>query len=168
MNPDHLLDLAEQETNPEGVGAPRQAVLRRAVSTAYYAMFHRLLWTTAESFVPARSSLWKSRVLFYRALDHGRTRERCKRLGSNPLGKEEQALFGFRSFSDDLRLFANHFVRLQELRHRCDYDPTLKISKLQARQAVEDAKKAVSIFNMATPDDRTLFISYLLFGIRSP
>src|SRR4051812_26895121 len=117
MNPEHLLELAEQEANPEGAGAPRQAILRRAVSTAYYAVFHRLLWTTAESFVPARPSLWKSRVLFYRALDHGRTRERCK-LGSNPLPKEEQALFGFQTFPPDLRLFADYFVRLQELRHK--------------------------------------------------
>jgi uncharacterized protein (UPF0332 family) len=169
MKPDHLLVLAEREARPATSGQPRNTELKRAVSTAYYAVFHSLLWAIAETFVPAKLSLWKSRVLFYRALDHRKARDRCKRLGQKPLQSEEVGFFKFKSFSDELRLFANHFVRLQELRHRCDYDPEFKISKGEAQQAIQDARVAISsLHRSASRDERSLFLAYLLFGIRSP
>lgn len=168
MNADHLLELAEREVNRAKSGPPRGTELKRSVSTAYYALFHSLLWTVADGFVPAKPTLWKSRVLFYRALEHGRTRERCKRLGGNPLPKEEALFFKVVSFSEELRFFANQFVRLQELRHKCDYDPEFRLSKGEAQQALQDVKKAIASLKAAVPDDRTLFLSYLLFGIRSP
>jgi hypothetical protein len=45
MNPQHLLDQAEHLTQRQTVGRPRATDLRRAVSAAYYAVFHTL--TTA-------------------------------------------------------------------------------------------------------------------------
>ena len=41
-NPEHLLDQAERLA-ATGTGAPRQTNLRRAISAAYYAVFHRTL-----------------------------------------------------------------------------------------------------------------------------
>jgi hypothetical protein len=40
IDPDHLLKQAQRLARPPRPGAPRQADLRRAVSSAYYAIFH--------------------------------------------------------------------------------------------------------------------------------
>lgn len=164
LNPDHLLALADEEARPTGAGAPRQAYLRRSVSTAYYSVFHELLGTVARSFVAAAH--WKSRVLFYRALDHGKARDRCKKLAQSPLALEEQAFFGFASFPDELRFFASRFVDLQELRHQADYDPDARFTTEEAQEAVEDARAAIA--NLRAAQDQALipFLSYLLFGLR--
>jgi len=162
---DHLLDLAREEAGSQAIGAPRQAVLRRSVSTAYYALFHELLSTVATSFVPANQ--WKSRVLFYRALDHGRTRDRCKRLGKDPLPDEERAFFEIQSFPRDIRFFANEFVRLQELRHQSDYDPDTRLARQEVQDAIDGAEQAIGTLRAAGNDIFLLpFLSYVLFGLR--
>ena len=51
LNPDHLLDQAERLTTAPGSGPPRQADLRRAISTAYYAVFHAIATDAADQFV---------------------------------------------------------------------------------------------------------------------
>ncbi len=164
---DQLLELAEQGTQP-AAGAPRQAVLRRSVSTAYYAVFHALLGRVATTFVKAEFR--KSRTLFYRALDHNNAKTRCVKAGKTQLDNPEKSYFGFSHFSAEIQNFANAFVQLQKLRHDCDYDPDFKIAKASTIAAIETAREAIE--NLATAqaqDDEmtTLFLTYLLFGLRS-
>ena len=45
MNPENFISTA-RELIPTGQGKPRNTDLRRAVSTAYYAMFHCLAHST--------------------------------------------------------------------------------------------------------------------------
>jgi hypothetical protein len=57
---------------------PRQADLRRAVSTAYYAVFHALARQCADRFVGTGHN--RSRPAWqqvYRALDHGFAKNAC-------------------------------------------------------------------------------------------
>ena len=161
----HLIELAEREAKSQGPGKPRQANLRRSASTAYYTLFHHLLATTAVTFVAAAD--WKSRVLFYRALDHGQARKRCRALGQSVLAAPEKTFFGFNYFSVGLRDFANEFVRLQELRHSCDYDPEFVISKQQVQDAIADVRAAITKLDNAYATQRRQFLSYLLLGIRT-
>jgi hypothetical protein len=165
LNPDHLLELAASGLDAQAGGAPRQVVLRRAVSSAYYALFHALLSATAAAFVPAAQ--WKARVLFYRALDHGKTRERCKRAGQDPLPKEERSFFEMQAFPPEVRRFCNEFISLQNLRNHCDYDPEFKITKEDASDAIDAASQAIADLRGADEGPRRLFLSYLLFGIRA-
>jgi len=162
----HLVQLAEKLVKSPGMGAPRQAVLRRAVSTAYYAAFHALCRGAAEAFVPANRK--KSRVLFYRSLEHRRAKDACRKLGQNPLPPSKKTFFGVLAFSNGLRSFANKFVLLQELRHRCDYDSEYKTTKVQAQEAVDNAAQAIADLDNADGDERSMFLAYLLFGIRQP
>ena len=82
MAPDDLLLIAHQLAS--GVvgnrrGRPRQAELRRAVSTAYYALFHTLARCGAD-LVAGSTKQHRSQRAWrqaYRALDHGETRKRC-------------------------------------------------------------------------------------------
>jgi uncharacterized protein (UPF0332 family) len=164
---DQLLELAESEIQ-SAVGAPRQAYLRRAVSTAYYAVFHALLGRVANSFVKAEFR--KSQTLFYRAIEHKTAKTRCMKSGKAILDLPEKNFFGFTSFPDEVRDFANEFVRLQELRHSCDYDPDFKIAKARVVDAIAKAREAIENLKLAQDNDdekANLFFSYLLLGLRS-
>ena len=50
-NPDHLLDQADRLITSQGRGAPRQADLRRAISTAYYSVFHAIVTNATDDLV---------------------------------------------------------------------------------------------------------------------
>lgn len=164
INWEHLLDLADEEAQAPQAGAPRQANLRRAISTAYYAIFHALLRKVAEKFVAGNQ--WKSRVLFYRSLEHAKTRDRCKRLGQNPLPNDEQSFFGVQSFPVEIRQFAIEFVNLQELRHQADYVPDTRFSVQDARGAASAAREAIEKLGQADDEHLIPFLSYLLLGLR--
>ena len=160
----HLIDLARDEANPAGMGAPRQVNLRRAVSTAYYAVFHALLGNVSETFVA--DNVPRSRALFYRAMEHGRAKDRCIKLGKNPLDQKESTFFQRPEFIPELRKFANAFVRLQELRHRSDYDPDYRLTRAQALQIVDDARQAIDDLHSSEGTQRNEFLAYLLLGLR--
>ena len=81
--------------------------------------------------------------------------------------KAEQLFFGFESFPLEIRRFCNAFSDLQELRNRCDYDPEYKITKDVALYAINASSDAIDDLKAADEASRTLFLSYLLFGMRS-
>ena len=83
----HSADLIEtaRAITETGRGRPNQARLRRAVSTAYYAMFHTLAASAADLFIGQRRDPAWHRT--YRALEHGRAKHACRqaqRLHSRP------------------------------------------------------------------------------------
>ena len=134
---------------------PRQANLRRAVSTTYYAMFHCLAGSCADLIVggagASRSKhAWRQT---YRALDHRTSRKRC----------ESQDI---RQFPVEIRDFANVFVDLQKKRHRADYDPYAVFSKLEVVQGIQEAEKIIGDFVRAPRKDRRAFAVYVLLDIR--
>jgi hypothetical protein len=164
LNGEHLLELAEAEINVPGRGAPRQVYLRRAISSAYYALFHNLSARVAASFVPTNHP--KASAIFYRAVEHGKAYGRCKKLGLSPLPREERDFFAVEMFSSQLCDFANEFVRLQDLPHSADYDPEFRVSKTLAREAVDSARRAIERLRSADEQERLPFLSYLLLGLR--
>ena len=90
---------------------PKQASLRRAVSTAYYALFHRVLRAAAERFMGAGQQATAGYALLYRSFDHGYMKETCKRLNSHPLGDALQRQLRRKAISPDLRAFAQASLR---------------------------------------------------------
>src|SRR5215831_1344468 len=105
---ERLLDLADQLVRE---GRRSSALRRRAVSTAYYAVFHALAKSCASILLPSmdRNSEIYERV--YRALDHG------------PLKTAFMAKAGPLADRDSLQKIGNLVVRLQSERHRADYLP---------------------------------------------
>lgn len=95
-----------------------QIDLRRAVSAAYYAVFHLLTTTAAESWdVPTE------RARFARLFDHGKMKNAStglpakidKRLGAAPSTQDVK-------IGDDLKVLSKEFIDLQDDRHIADYD----------------------------------------------
>ena len=133
---------------------PSQANLRRAVSTAYYAVFHCLAGAAADLLVGRRRSPAWHRV--YRALEHGRARTACER-------KQEMA-----GFPPEIRDFANTFAALQDARHQADYALEGRYDKLDVLAIIDRAEKAVVQLEQADVQHRRGFAAHVLFRRRSP
>ena len=155
MNWQHLIDAARMlagvsDTAPSP-GRPRQAMLKRAVSTAYYAMFHALCQSNADTLVGASPAgndiqIW---VQTYRALDHRPARGRLE---------------SYRSRSPHaIRNFATQFGNLQEQRHDADYNPHKAFVRSQVASLIDRAEAATTAFcNTPEPQRRMLAIYLLL------
>lgn len=68
--------------------------------------------------------------------------------------------------ADLSRSCAETFVELQDLRHRADHNPTIKLSRAEALQAVELAERAIRSARNAPRRDRVAFAALLLFRRR--
>ncbi len=116
-----LLALARELATKEPK-RPRQATLRRAISSAYYALFHSLVSEGALALAPAKPAGLRSRV--QRAYAHATMREVCDRFSrgdASGLGAGTKELVtGI--VASDLVEVAQSFGLLQEARHRADYD----------------------------------------------
>jgi len=113
---------------------PRQASLRRAVSTAYYALFHLL--------VSACVANWKRpglRAALGRAFDHSSMKSASNRLQDRRqfpfTGEDPGVVF-------DLKYVAKTFAQLQEQRHIADYDNGKFWTKTEALSQVASAQRA--------------------------
>lgn len=101
--------------------APSETDARRAVSAAYYALFHPLAAEGANNIAPPGVGGLRERVS--RAFDHGQMRRVCDLFsrgswGSVPAVKPLVAP----PLSPDLVRVAEAFVVLQDARHASDYD----------------------------------------------
>jgi hypothetical protein len=102
---------------------PKQASVPRAISTAYYALFHFISDKVTGKFLGTTNDMADTRVWLGRALVHKTMKAACKFFG-NPNDPAFQALSMQLNFTPDadLKAIADTFVNLQESRHRADYD----------------------------------------------
>lgn len=147
--------LASGAPHPQR-GRPRQAGLRRAVSTIYYAAFHALANNNATTLIgsnpQARSDpAWE---LTYRAIDHGTARTRCQ----HPT---------IARFPVEIRDMAELFARLQAQRHQADYAPQAQESRSQVLQIASETEGTIRAFENSELDQRRSFAAYLLFRERN-
>lgn len=162
MNPDDLLTMAESLASGRigsQRGRPRQTDLRRALSAAYYALFHTLAKNCADLLVGSRASTrtrqaWRQ---MYRALDHGKVKKRCT---------ERRPRRVLRMFPQEMQDFADQFVRMQGVRHRADYDPLEQFSRADVSQFIQETKTAITEFLQVDRSDRRAFAVFVLFDLR--
>lgn len=112
IQPSKLLNVARDLTIRNN--NPTQEHLRRAVSTIYYAMFHSLCYSNADSLVGSQFRNDYFWVKVYRALNHNVAKKKCEKIGG-------------RGFDKKLERFAKQFCQLQPKRHAADYDPWVAI-----------------------------------------
>lgn len=149
MNSDSLLELSEQLARLES-GRPKEATLRRAISTAYYAVFHALAYLCADTLVGI-SRPWEAFTPIYRTLDHAGARKMFERDRSGALLGSEVVEIG------------RIFVHLQEQRHKADYDPQpLGISRRSTLELIDKAREAISAINALPGDKKRLLASHLV------
>lgn len=168
LNPEHLFDLAARLVAPTGGGAPRQVDLRRAVSTAYYGLFHAVATAAADRWAGAGPQQRKSKEysLAYRHVDHSRLKRLCEAAAKGQLSGDF-GIFARHSFGGELRRFALTVAELQERRHAADYDPFSNVRVSHARLAVTNAREAADRFwYQIAEDEKLTFLSLLMFRPR--
>ncbi len=152
--PRDLLDQADLLASKEP-RRPKQASLRRAVSTAYYALFHLLIEDAANALSPPAPA--PLRRVFARAFQHGPMKSACKDFVqvnaaiangnvTQQLPQSVQAMLVF-PLPPELLTVLTTFVELQEARHTADYDLTTQLNRLDVLSkilAVRDAFTAWS------------------------
>lgn len=164
--PAELIALARLLVSPGTAGKPSDAQLRRAVSTAYYAVFHKVLRSAADRFIgPGRDRSAGYGVL-YRGFNHGRIRSVCESLNSPNLSKTVQEQLGRGAVSQDMREFAGHFTVLQYKRHRADYDPSAVFGLIDSEALVDAAETAIATFDIITPDEKADVLALMLVNPR--
>jgi hypothetical protein len=137
--PVDLVALAEHLAKREPK-KPRQASLRRAVSSAYYALFHRLVEEGTLRLVPNKPA--KLRLQAGRAFAHGEMKNVCQ-LFAKANGPDNLSHLLNTPLENELNSVAAAFVDLQELRHRADYNLMEPFTKLEALEAVSLARAAM-------------------------
>lgn len=142
-----LIEIDNSENN--------QADLRRAISTAYFAVFHALARASADGLVGDDRNDRPNRawVEVYRGLSHGPCKEACER--AKAIG-----------FPEEIEGFANNFVQLQNLRKRVDYDPTCRPTVEEARQWISIADLSIRKLLQAEKNGKVAFATWVL--ITSP
>lgn len=119
----HLVDMDE--------GEPKQASLRRAISTAYYAVFHLLIDEAVSNW-----AIERQRSVLARTFDHGRMKKVCEEHVQQfrSAGSPEQG--------EKLMKVARTFSILQQQRHTADYDSAVVWDRTNATSQIDLADQA--------------------------
>lgn len=159
--PEDLLEQAEFLTRREKQ-RPRQASLRRAVSTAYYAVFHLLNAEAVSLLAPNVDEPTRHRMR--RWFDHNEMKIVCGKFLPSTLGAPLNDLIGT-SASSHLQLVARSFISLQEARHQADYDTSLNFTRTQAQAHVQQAQEAFDSWRRIrkTSEANVFILSLLLW-----
>lgn len=146
MMHDDLLDIAEHLARQDA-GRPRQASLRRAISSAYYALFHALASLCADTLVGSRRD-WEFFSPIYRTLDHTRSKDVFKQLSRH---------------GGDTGLIGGTFIQLQQHRHMADYDPEpFPLSRAETLDMIDEVRKAILRITTLSSNDRLRLATQLI------
>lgn len=147
---DDFLALADHLAHLES-GKPKQSSLRRAVSTAYYAVFYAIATLCAEQLVGS-SKPWKHFSPIYRALDHGKAKKVLQKAAHDPS-----------PYGAEVRVIGNAFVQLQERRHIADYDPEpFLLGRNETLDLIALARQAVQATRSLSSDQALLLAVHLI------
>jgi len=136
--PEDLLELALDlaDLHPE---SPHQASLRRAVSTAYYALFHLLISEATANW--ARPEL---RSVLGRCFDHGpmKTASETKVSQINTALKDNSSESPEKTVALHLRTVANAFIQAQQRRNDADYNTAKEWTPVEVYTQIASVNEA--------------------------
>jgi uncharacterized protein (UPF0332 family) len=151
--PVQMLDLAAELSRID-LRRPRQAVLRRAVSTAYYAVFHLLIDAHAGLF----SENERVRALLARTVDHKDMANVCEDFAV-PLPNTRWPKVLKNSglvVPQELVDIAKSFRLLQAQRHAADYDFTHTYTRPEVLEIISNARDVFAKWERIRQHDAVL------------
>jgi hypothetical protein len=163
IRPDQLFDQADRLARGS---AGQQVDLRRAVSSAYYGLFHTATITVADYVVGKsrrNSAEWS---LACRSVDHKKLLEVCEAIDKNPPPLRFRPLLPESLISSGFKDYARAVIEFQEKRHQADYDPAILFKVSDVRSIVSTAKAAYARFSAITEEERRTFVCLLIFSPR--
>jgi uncharacterized protein (UPF0332 family) len=137
---------------------PRQASLCRAVSTAYYALFHFIGEESARALIGGGAPHKGLRQLACRSLAHGKVKSVCIEFQkTTPRQSLEPFWTSMRVAANaDLREICKTFADLQQARHAADYDQSQSVSRASALDACKQAREAIDAWYRLKSSDPVL------------
>ena len=145
-------------------GKPRQANLRRAVSAAYYAVFHLLVADASDRFSPTSPAGLSQRIA--RSMNHAEMKQVCRSIAEQHTSSIYPALVPS-GFGGPIRLVADSFTFLQSRRHEADYDLSVVYFRVGTLDILGRAEDAFAAWRFArSTDEANVFLAALLFGNR--
>ena len=156
MNTETLIWIARQLARIDSSETPINDELRKAISCAYYALFHALCNCVADQWTGLDQQLKGSDawVQAYRLLEHGKIKNACIKICSS------------KRFPEDLIAMAQVFMIVQSMRLRADYDPMSIFSLDETIDTIDLVEEAIRKLRNADANDRMAFISFLAFPHR--
>jgi uncharacterized protein (UPF0332 family) len=165
-NAEHFFEQSEKLIAIAGPGAPRQVDLRRAISGAYYGVFHSVLAAAADEFVGRTKRASVEYALAYRSVDHRWLREVCFEIRKPTLPARYKSYEPLGGFSADIKAFAAMVADLQESRHDADYNPRIHLKRSDVVIDINTARSASDVLNRLNADHKFRFLALLLFPPR--
>lgn len=171
IEPDKLLDAADRLAPAQpGRGRPPYTAHRRAVSTAYYAVFHAIGARVAELVFPTADTLFRQRVR--RWIGHGDIRTVARWISAlqgtgsyKPPPPHIRALVtpsGARPHIDaDTVAIADGFLELHEKREQADYDHEAVFARADTLGHLALARKVVALVEAAQSDQVKRFLGLI-------
>jgi len=154
-------DLLEQAAFLAGreSARPKQASLRRAISAAYYALFHLLASEAACLAAPANPPNLRAQV--QRALAHADMKDSCAAITNAKPSAVFVQLAGVPSHH--LVRVATAFIQLQEARHKADYDVSITFQRTEVKLLVRQCGLAFTAWHAVRgTDEANVFLASLL------
>jgi hypothetical protein len=149
-----LLKIADDLAGQDGPGRPREAYLRRSLSTSYYALFHALARLCADELVGVTSRNSEPWIRVYRALEHVAAKTALNR---SDVQKLDSAV----------KMFATAFTQLQEKRQTADYDPRpFPFGRKVTRGYIQQARTAIAALAGLNTEQRRIIATTVLFKSR--
>ena len=138
--------------------SPPNSHIARAISTAYYAIFHHIGHTACELFIGGPDDeLRRAKVHLMRSIEH---RDLAKRMGT--------AQGSGMDFPKELVGFANSFCIMQKHRHDADYDTYREFTRPDAESLIADVRCKMLDFDKVSPKHRKAFLVWALLEKRAP
>jgi len=131
--------------------------LKRAISTAYYALFHTICRNCADCLI-GRTAANRSAPAWrqaYRAVEHGFAK---KQSGNKTV---------LDKFPPDIQEFASQFILLQDKRHSADYDPHSRFLRSDVLTYIAGAEVVIKKFQNASIKDRRAFAAWTAMKSRN-
>jgi len=150
LDPPTLLAAAERSINNPPVGqAANRAAIHRAVSTAYYSVFHASN-ADALAAVPSNRQNPGAWTDTYREMRHGRAARYLQR--------------NLRHLSGPGQRLAQNFSQLKTAREAADYDPNTTIGLQAAQRWIRQARSALAALNTLSLAERVTLANITLYG----
>ena len=165
-DPSELLAAARLLLDGEGGNPPTDAQLRRAVSTAYYAVFHCILRAAADRFMGRGEAASAGYALLYRSFDHRHMKTVCGALRASTLRERFRRHLRRASVSEEVQDFAGIFEELQDARHTADHDPVASLVTSDVVALIQAAVVAMDTFDRVAPDEKSDVLALLMVRAR--
>ena len=152
LQPAALLDSADNSVNNPGTASPSRETIHRAISTAYYAVFHAVNASNADvqHGVPTNTATAQAWTNTYRQMRHN--------FAATHLN---QHLF---RLAPNGRIVAKSFIDLKIARETADYDPNTVLTTGDANHWVLQARTALAMLQGMTQPERQTLTNITLTG----